>query len=85
MAKKRATAITDENLEEFYDLIESTIDRLDLRNKPQNIYNCDETNFNGLGKTTKVFAPKGLKRVNKLSSDNEKINYTVQVNNIRKH
>ena len=64
----------------FYTLVESTIDRLGLRNKPQSIYNCDETCFTGCGKMVKVLAPKGLNRVNKLSNDNEKINYTVHVN-----
>lgn len=56
MTKKRVEAITDENLDDFYSLVEATIDRLGLKEKPQNIYNCDETNFTGRGKITRVFA-----------------------------
>lgn len=58
MAKKRVEAITDENLDDFYSIVETTIDHLGLKGKPQNIYNCDETNF-----TDGVFASKTSKRL----------------------
>lgn len=32
-------------INEFYDLLEDQIKALDLGNKPERIYNCDETSF----------------------------------------
>ncbi|XP_076089965.1 uncharacterized protein LOC143061997 [Mytilus galloprovincialis] len=37
--------VTREDIEEYYDLLESTIDSLGLKDKPECIFNCDETGY----------------------------------------
>ncbi|KAJ8951729.1 hypothetical protein NQ318_012580 [Aromia moschata] len=41
----RAKACSDEILEDFYNKIKQAIERNKLENKPQNIFNCDESGF----------------------------------------
>lgn len=79
LSKKRAQSVNEHTVRGFYDLLEQTIDRLGLRNKPQNIYNVDETNFASSSPKTRVFARKGASNIHNLTSNNEKLNYTVQV------
>lgn len=39
--------VTREDIEAYYDLLESTIDSLGLKDKPECIFNCDETGISG--------------------------------------
>ena len=79
MAKNRAKSVTKQSLEGFYSLVEAQLNQLDLHDKPQNIFNCDETNFASEGTKNKVFCEKGASNINKLASNNEKLNYSVNV------
>jgi hypothetical protein len=62
--------------------VQSTTSELGLDYKPENIFNVDETGFSSGGSNLKVFAEKGVHRVNQLTGNNEKIMYTVQVREI---
>lgn len=53
--------------------------KLGLKNKPQNVFNCDETNFSSASSNSRVFCDRGASSVNKISANNEKLNYSVQV------
>ena len=83
LAKHRALASTSKSIDAFFELLEKTVDELGLCNKPGSIYNCDETNLSSCSTTNRVFCSKGESRVNKLVCHNEKINFTVQVNNFK--
>ncbi len=52
---------------------------LDLALKPTNIFNVDETAFSCKSSGKRVFARKGVNRVSKLTGNNDKLNFTVQV------
>lgn len=39
--------VSKEDVEEYFDLLETTINKLDLQNKPECIFNCDETGISG--------------------------------------
>lgn len=67
------------NLTGFFKLLADVVDRLGLRSKPQNIFNVDETNMSASSTNTRVFCEKGLNRINKVTGNNEKLNYTIQV------
>lgn len=41
----RAKAITEDVLNHFYELLNNKLNTLQIRNKPSNIFNCDETGF----------------------------------------
>jgi hypothetical protein len=79
LAKQRAISVDERSIQQFYDLVQKTINELGLTDKPQNIYNVDETNFSGAPSNVRVFCRRGSANVNNLTSNNEKINYTVQV------
>jgi len=59
--------------------------KAELEFKPTHICNVDETAFSSCSSNEKVFAKKGVHRVNKLTGNNEKLNYTVQVVKIVHH
>lgn len=77
MSKKRAASLTNEILDQFYKLWDDTLEKLELKESPQHIWNTGEKEFDSESSNRKVFAPKSIKRVHKLCSNNEKISYTV--------
>ena len=81
LCKARATNGNAKNVNGFFDLVEAEINKLNLKNKPQNIFNVDETNFSCDQNKSKIFCRKGT-RANVLTGDNEKASFTVQVNYI---
>ena len=66
-------------------MLKNVVDKLGLNNKPQNIFNVDETNLSSAAANNRVFARKGSSSVNKIVGNNEKQNYTIQVikNNLK--
>lgn len=79
LAHNRSRSCTKSTCEEFFKLVQSLMDKLKLHQKPTHIFNVDETNFTSMASNARVFASKGSYRVNKLTGNNEKQNYTVQV------
>ena len=49
------------NIYHYYDILEETIDRLNLRNRPHLIWNCDESGLPHEPKKCKVITEKGQK------------------------
>lgn len=62
-------------------MLNNLVIKLGLKHKPQNIFNCDETNFSSASSNSRVFCEKGVSVVNKICANNEELNYFVQVNN----
>lgn len=61
LQQDRAT-ITQETLDDYFQLLERTLTMLNLVDKPGNIYNCDESGFSGkLNPTKKVIVPRGTR------------------------
>ena len=57
--EKCRAEITQQQLDQYYELLESTLKRLDLANDPPRIFNCDESGFSGrLNTSKKVIVPK---------------------------
>jgi hypothetical protein len=56
------------------------MDELGIRDKPQNIWNVDETCFSTNQGNKKIFVDKSVSNPISLVANREKINYTVQVN-----
>jgi hypothetical protein len=77
--KQRAKCLTSKSVDDFFKLLADTVEKLGLSDKPQNIFNVDETCFSSEPSRAKVFAQKGASNVNRLTCNNEKLNYTVQV------
>lgn len=67
------------NVRAFFNLLTEVVDRLGLKTKPQNIFDDDEPNMSASSPNTRVFCEKGTNRVHKITSNNEKLNYTIQV------
>jgi hypothetical protein len=78
MAKKRASSLSNEISDEFYSLIQDRQVQLELFDSPERIWNEDETAFDSSSSNRRVLAPKG-NRVDKVTNNNEKISYTVNV------
>lgn len=79
LAKHRADSCDSKDMDNFFDLVKDNMQSLNLSIKPTHIFNVDETAFACRTSTEKVFAKKGVNRVNKLTGNNDKINFTVQV------
>lgn len=60
-------------------ILSNKVKELNLEKKPENIYNCDESNFSSAPSRKRVLCAKQANAVNKLTVDNDKQNYTVQV------
>lgn len=71
-------SLTENNLQSFFLLLETTVDKLGIRNKPHLWYNSDETNMSSMSSSNRVLCSKGAKSVNKVVLDNDKQNYTIQ-------
>ena len=55
----------------YFDLLEKTLDEFDLKDKPSQIYNCDESGMPLEHKPPRVVAVKGTKKVRQVSSGNK--------------
>lgn len=71
--------MTNNVLDDFYNKLSEKITELNLENKPQNIFNADETGFMCNPGLQKVFCRKGSKNVLNLNVNNEKEMYSVMV------
>jgi len=78
ISKQRACSLNSSTLNQFYNIIEGELTELNLHNRPQNIFNCDETGFQSYGSRSKVFCSKKDSNVNELANNNEKQTYTMQ-------
>ena len=56
-------AINDENMKNYFDLLEEVYGELDFSDHPERIYNMDETGMPLDPRPPKIIAPKGLKKV----------------------
>lgn len=74
----RAKALNEDVLDHFYDLLQTKIETLKLKNKPTHVFNCDETGFICAKGKKRVFCRKGETSYT-LSSYNDKLMYTVNV------
>ena len=75
----RAFACNNRVVDDFFDKLSASVDRLDIRNKPQNIFNVDETGFStDIGKQN-FYCKRGLKNPHKVVASSTKTQYTVQV------
>lgn len=77
LPKNRALAGTHDVMLDFHNKIKELIEKYDLANKPQNIYNCDETGFQTDAGTQKVLCKRGSRNPTKLVGSVTKGMYTV--------
>lgn len=59
----RAAAATRPNLDEFYDALTNILEKTGLKDKPNRIWNLDESGFTMVTKPNKIVSLKGSKRV----------------------
>ena len=57
----RASALTNSVLDDFYEILRKKISELGLENKPQSIFNADETGFMCSPGERKIFVEEGQK------------------------
>jgi transposase-like protein len=55
----RAAALSSHNINQFFDLCQKYYDYLDIHNKPQNVYNVDESGLSGSQGSLQIFCKKG--------------------------
>ena len=79
MPANRAFACNEHVVNDFFEKLESAIDRLQIRNKPQNIFNVDETGFQTDIGQQKILCRRGMKNPHKTVATSTKTMYTVQV------
>ncbi|RMZ99969.1 Jerky [Brachionus plicatilis] len=79
LSSTRAASCTIKVLDHFYDLLERKLKALGLKNKPQNVFNVDETGFLCAPGKKKVFCKRAQSRVANVSFNNDKTMFTVQV------
>ncbi len=75
----RAKACNEEVKNHFYKTYKEKLIELDLLNKPENIWNSDETGVKCDGSDDPVFCAKGT-APHKITSNNFKEQFTVNVN-----
>ena len=63
LSRARASGLTRERANEYFQVLEEQLVELDILDKPQNIFNMDETGCPMNNKTEKVLAQKGSKVV----------------------
>ena len=71
LAMVRSVCTHKEVIDEYFKLLEQTLDTLGLKNIPPQIYNMDETGVPLDAKQLKRIAPKGMKKVHGRSSGNK--------------
>ncbi|XP_055704669.1 uncharacterized protein LOC129802685 isoform X1 [Phlebotomus papatasi] len=64
----RAQNLTRESVNGFYDLLFNEIEKFNLQDKPENIWNCDESGLQLINSTGEVVAKKGKKNVNQITT-----------------
>ena len=79
LTRNRAGCLTPKSLADYFKILGETLENLGIKDRPENIFNCDETSFSGINRPKKVFCNKKVKAVNRISPNNEKQTYTVQV------
>ncbi|XP_030839669.1 uncharacterized protein LOC762421 [Strongylocentrotus purpuratus] len=77
LSAARARAMNEIVVGRYFDLLDQTMDRLDLKNKPAQIYNCDETGLSSVHKPPRIMATKGKKQVHSKTSGERGFNTTV--------
>ena len=75
----RAYACNSAVVDDFFQKLEAAVERLDLKSKPQNIFNVDESGFQTDIGSQKLFCKRGLKNPHKTVASSTKTMYTVQV------
>ncbi|XP_063216743.1 uncharacterized protein LOC134527745 [Bacillus rossius redtenbacheri] len=68
LSKMRAAAMDEKDFNDFYDLFGDLTNELELREKPERIYNVDESGFPLNNKPSKIICEKGQREVIKLTS-----------------
>jgi hypothetical protein len=61
LAASRAVTADKENIEDFYDKLEATVNKLQLQIKPRQIYNYDETGVTFVVKPSRIVTQTGKK------------------------
>jgi hypothetical protein len=61
LAASRAVTAKKENIEDFYDKLESTVNKLQLQMKPGQIYNCDGAGVTFVVKPSRIVTQTGKK------------------------
>ncbi len=77
LSVNRAIAINNHSLDEFFEICRKYYDHLELNDKPQNIYNVDETGLSGCKGCTRILRKRGMKNPSRLTGNNEKVMFTV--------
>ncbi|KAI4463183.1 hypothetical protein MML48_4g00006683 [Holotrichia oblita] len=79
LPKNRAEACSKEVLQDFYNKLNNSIQRLQLQRKPQNIFNCDETGLQTDCGVQKMLCRKASANPHKVVGSTTKSRYTVLV------
>ena len=71
LSKARADAVTQDKIDKYFKLLESTLEEHDLADKPHRIYNVDESGMPLEHKQPKRIAERGMKKFYGRSSGNK--------------
>ena len=71
LSKARADVVTQDKIDKYFKLLESTLEEHDLADKPHRIYNVDESGMPLEHKQPKRVAERGTKKVYGRSSGNK--------------
>jgi len=69
MAREKMTSC--EVFENYFDLLQETLDKYNLKDKPSQIYNCDESGMPLEHKPPRIVSAKGTRKVRQISSGNK--------------
>ncbi len=69
MAREKMTS--REVFENYFDLLQETLDKYNLKDKPSQIYNCDESGLPLEHKPPRIVSAKGTRKVRQISSGNK--------------
>ena len=75
----RAYACNEQVVNDFFEKLSATLHRLGIAEKPQNIFNVDETGFSTDIGNQKILCRRGIKNPHKTVATSTKTMYTVQV------
>ena len=73
LSKKRAKALTPEVAKEFYHILQKKMIKINVLDRPESIFNCDESGYMGSFGRSRCFARRSDRNSFKLSGDNEKM------------